>query len=165
MTRPDVVADAGPLLALACCAHPDLLSAVFAAVHVPQVVPNETTVDLHRPGASDIAAFVRAHAQLHPRRDDAFHAAVMGYPDEGESQALSLARELGCGVLIDERRGRQAARRHGIPLFGVVGVLLQAKRIGRLERVAPALEQMRANGCRIADPLVEEALQLAGEGI
>jgi predicted nucleic acid-binding protein len=64
---------------------------------------------------------------------------------------------------MDERRGRQTANRQGVPLFGVLGVLLQAKRIGKLECVLPALEQMQTNGYRISQGLVDAALMLAGE--
>lgn len=83
--------------------------------------------------------------------------------DEGEAQALSLAHALHCGVLMDERRGRRTAIRQGVPLFGVLGVLLQAKRIGKIERIAPALEQMQANGYRVSQALIDAALKLAGE--
>lgn len=163
MRRPIVVSDSGPLIALAGCGHLELLIDVFDAIHIPQLVLDETTADRSRRGAADIVAFVQAHAQVHPNRNDAIYSAVAQYLDEGEAQALSLARSLGCGVLMDERRGRQAAIRQGLPLFGVLGVLLQAKRIGKLERVAPALERMQLNGYRIAQPLMDEALKLAGE--
>lgn len=163
MSRPVVVSDSGPLIALAGCGQLELLVAVFDALHVPQKVLDETTADRSRPGAADIAAFVQAHAQMHADRDDAVYAAAVGHLDEGEAQALSLAHALGCGVLMDERRGRQTATRQGVPLFGMLGVLLQAKRIGKLERVAPALERMQTNGYRISQALIDQALRLAGE--
>ncbi len=163
MSRPVVVSDSGPLIALAGCGHLGLLVAVFDAVHVPQVVLDETTADRSRRGAADIIAFVQAHAQVHPSRDDAIYAAAASYLDDGEAQALSLAHALGCGVLMDERRGRQAAIRQRVPLFGVLGVLLQAKRIGKIELVAPALDQMQSNGYRISQALIEETLKLARE--
>ena len=136
---------------------------MFEAIHVPQVILDETTADRSRPGAADIEAFVRAHAQVHPNRDDATYVAAVAHLDEGEAQALSLAHALGCGVLMDERRGRQTAIRQGVPLFGVLGVMLQAKRIGNLERIAPALALMQSNGYRISQSLVDAALKLAGE--
>ncbi|MDR2259911.1 MAG: DUF3368 domain-containing protein [Azoarcus sp.] len=163
MSRPVVVSDSGPLIALAGCGELELLVAVFDVLHVPKKVLDETTADRSRPGAAAIAAFVQDHAQVHPDRDDAVYAAAVGHLDEGEAQALSLAHALGCGVLMDERRGRQTAIRQGVPLFGVLGVLLQAKRIGKLERIAPALERMQANGYRISQALIDEALRLAGE--
>lgn len=163
MSRPVVVSDSGPLIALAGCGQLELLVAVFDVLHVPQAVLDETTADRSRPGAVDIAAFIQARAQVHADRDDPIYAAAVGHLDEGEAQALSLAHALGCGVLMDERRGRQTAIRQRVPLFGVLGVLLQAKRIGKLERIAPALERMQANGYRISQALIDEALRLAGE--
>jgi hypothetical protein len=163
MSRPVVVSDAGPLIALAGCGHLNLLVAVFDALHVPKAVLDEATADRSRPSAADIAAFVQAHAQVHSDRDDPIYATAVSHLDEGEAQALSLAHALGCAVLMDERRGRQTANRQGVPLFGVLGVLLQAKRIGKLECVLPALEQMQTNGYRISQALVDAALMLAGE--
>ncbi len=163
MSRPVVVSDSGPLIALAGCGQLELLIAVFDAIHVPQVVLDETTADRSRQGATNIVDFVQAHAQVHPSRDDAIYTAVATYLDDGEAQALSLAHALGCGVLMDERRGRQAATRQGVQLFGVLGLLLQAKRIGKIKRIAPLLGLMQANGYRIAQALVDETLRLAGE--
>lgn len=165
MIRPVVVSDSGPLIALAGCGQLELLIAVFDAVHVPKVVLDETTADRSRPGAADIVAFVQAHAHVHSNRDDAVYTAMAVYLDDGEAQALSLAQELRCGVLMDERRGRQAATRQGSQLFGVWGVLLQAKRIGKIDRIAPALNLMQTNGYRIAQPLIDETLRLAGEAV
>ena len=91
MSRPVVVSDAGPLIALAGCGHLELLVAVFDAVHVPQVVLAETTADRSRPGAADIAAFVETHVQVHPDRDDPVYATAVSHLDEGEAQALSLS--------------------------------------------------------------------------
>lgn len=64
---------------------------------------------------------------------------------------------------MDERRGRQTAIRQGLPLFGVLGVLLQAKRIGKIERIASVLDRMQSNGYRISQALIDAALKLAGE--
>lgn len=64
---------------------------------------------------------------------------------------------------MDERRGRHAAVRQGVPVFGVLGVLLQAKRIGEIERIAPALMEMQTNGYRVSRPLIDTVLKLAGE--
>ena len=118
MSRPVVVSDSGPLIALARGGQLELLVAVFHAVHVSQVVLDETTADRSRPGAADIVAFVDAHAQVHPSRDDAVYTATTAYLDDGEAQALNLAQALERGVLMDERRGRQAAKRQGVQLFG-----------------------------------------------
>ena len=130
---------------------------------MPRAVLEETTADGLRPGATVIATFIEQHAQLHPSRGDAVYTRASEHFDEGEALVLSLAHTLRCGVLMDERRGRQAAQRQGLPLFGVLGVLLQARRIGQLDRIAPALQRLQGNGYRIAQPLIDAALKAAGE--
>jgi len=83
MSRPVVVSDAGPLIALAGCGLLDLLPAVFDAVHIP-------------------------HAVLE-------------------------------------------------------GVLLQAKRIDKIDLIAPALDQMQTKGYRVSQALIDATLKLAAE--
>jgi len=161
--RPAIVCDAGPLIALAGCGHLELLLAVFGILHIPQAVLDEASADQSRAGAKDIAAFMQAHAQIHTDRSDAFYRTLIRVLDRGEAQTLSLARVLGCAVLVDERLGRRVSGQYGIPAFGVLGVLLQAKRIGKIPRVFPILEVMQDNGYRIALPLLEKVLLLAGE--
>jgi len=137
--------------------------AVFGSLHVPQAVLDEATADQSRAGAREIAAFMQAHAQIHADRSDAFYRTLIRVLDRGEAQALSLARALGCAVLMDERLGRRVSGQHAIPVFGVLGALLQAKRTGKIPRIFPILEIMQDNGYRIALPLLEKVLALAGE--
>jgi predicted nucleic acid-binding protein len=66
-------------------------------------------------------------------------------------------------LLIDERRGRQIARRLGIPIAGLAGVLLAAKQRGRLASVGSVLSALARQGYRLSDALVAEVLRLAGE--
>jgi predicted nucleic acid-binding protein len=161
--RPIVVADAGPLIALARCQQLPLLSEFFAALHVPCAVLEETTADPGRPGARDIAAFIETGAQVHPNRSDALYTDLYRYLDEGEAQTLSLAHALGCGVLMDERRGRTVAKRLNLPLFGVLGVLVQSRRAGHIERIKPVLDCLQNNGYRMALSLIAAALEAVGE--
>lgn len=83
--------------------------------------------------------------------------------DEGETQAITLAHTLRVPLLIDESRGRPAARRVGVRVIGTGGILILAKRRGLLDRVVPALDDLQANGYRLSDPLCRQILRLAGE--
>ena len=65
--------------------------------------------------------------------------------------------------MIDARRGRQIARARGIPVVGLAGVLLAAKRSGLLPPVASALADLSREGYRLSDALVSEVLRLSGE--
>ena len=163
MNRPIVVCDAGPLIALAGCRQLELLPQLFKAIHVPRSVLVESAADRSRSGATAIGNFVNTHATVHEDRSDPVYQRVATHLDEGEAQALSLAMMLGCGVLMDERRGRDAAQRLGLTVFGVLGTLLQAKRTGRIGSVAPLIAQMHGNGYRISDELLKKVLELADE--
>jgi hypothetical protein len=51
--------------------------------------------------------------------------------DLGEAEAIALAHETRADVvLIDELNGRRIAKREGIPIIGLMGVLANAKMSG-----------------------------------
>ena len=83
--------------------------------------------------------------------------------DAGERAAIHLARALQCPVLMDERRGRQAARRRGLIVIGSAGLLLNAKERGPIPAVAPTLERWRRSGYFLSETLVKAVLEQAGE--
>ena len=71
---------------------------------------------------------------------------LAGQLDAGESEAIALAAELNIGLLlIDEREGRVFARRAGLRVTGVLGVLLRAKLDGRIPAIRPAMDALRAD--------------------
>ncbi|MCF8005639.1 MAG: DUF3368 domain-containing protein [Chromatiaceae bacterium] len=162
-----VVADAGPLIALARVDQLSLLATLYGAVVIPERVLSELCLDSHRPGARLLSdALTRGVLRTHPLPPDseADLARLSCVLDAGESAAILLAQALACRfLLIDERRGRAMARRQGIPVVGVAGVLLAAKRRGLLETVKPVLLALSRQGYRLSDALVAEILRLAGE--
>lgn len=123
----------------------------------------ETTADLQREGAAAVLAFVRQAARLHENPNDALCRDLRAMLDEGEAQTISLAVRLGCGVLMDERRGRQWATHYGVQVFGVLGVLLQAKRVGLIRAVRPCIDCLQAADYRLSSSLVEAVLRQADE--
>ncbi|MBK1700226.1 DUF3368 domain-containing protein [Thiococcus pfennigii] len=162
-----VVADAGPLIALARIERLSLLFELYGSVVVPEAVLAELCVGSDRPGARVLAAAL-AKAVIEPRAlppgCEADLARLSLSLDAGESAAIVLAREMRCRfLLIDERRGRQIARRLGIPIAGLAGVLLAAKQRGRLASVGSVLSALARQGYRLSDALVAEVLRLAGE--
>jgi uncharacterized protein len=84
--------------------------------------------------------------------------------DAGEAEAISLARANGARlILIDEQRGRAAAKRLGLAVAGSIAVLLEAKAQAIVPMIRPYLDQMVAQGRRISPRLYGQALSLAGE--
>lgn len=162
-----VVADAGPLIGLARIDQLSLLTALYGFVLIPEPVLAELGVDADRPGARRLSTAL-AEGSIRPRAltpgSETDLAGLRLLLDAGESAAILLAEQTDCRfLLIDERRGREIARRRGIPVVGLAGVLLAAKRSGLLESVGSVLADLSRQGYRLSDALVAEVLRLAGE--
>lgn len=162
-----VVADAGPLIGLARIDRLSVLASLYGFVLVPELVLAELRVDSDRPGARALSAALDQGAIRKQALSEhsATELARLGLLlDAGEASAILLAEQTKCRfLLVDERRGRQIARARGIPVVGLAGVLLAAKRSGLLASVAPALADLSLEGYRLSDALVSEVLRLAGE--
>ena len=72
---------------------------------------------------------------------------------------LSLLEKL----FIDERLGRTAARRLGLTITGVIGVLIRAKEAELIQAVCPLLNEARQQGYWLSDEALNVAAKLAGE--
>jgi len=81
------------------------------------------------------------------------------------SETIALGIQLGATlVLMDERDGRNRARRQGLRSMGVVGVLLLAKERGLIPEVRPRLDALHGKaGFWLSDPVYRQALASAGE--
>ena len=85
--------------------------------------------------------------------------------DKGESEAIVLSTELKTDLLlIDEAPGRAIARKYGIPIKGILGVLLQAKESNLLTGIKPLIEKLQTEiNFRINDKLLQKILIAANE--
>jgi uncharacterized protein len=83
----------------------------------------------------------------------------------GEAEAIALALDMNVArVLIDERDGRLRARQLGLLVTGVLGVLLRAKKTGRLQTIRPEIQALRTEAHFFVAPALEAAiLAQAGE--
>ena len=83
----------------------------------------------------------------------------------GETAALALAVAMPEAVLLmDERRGRRAARMLGLTTTGVLGLLMWAKQSGHLDSLAQAIHDLHTKDNFFIDPeLLRQALTAVGE--
>ena len=76
--------------------------------------------------------------------------------DVGETEAIALALATEADVLLmDEKRGREAARRHGLKVAGVLGELLRASQIGLLPDLRSEIHRLRAEAGFFVDGEIE----------
>ena len=84
--------------------------------------------------------------------------------DDGEAETLALADEHDASlVLLDEKRGRQAAEEIGLTVKGTVGILMEAKEKGLIDTIKPLLIALQDNGMHLSGSLIDRALRQAGE--
>ena len=164
MSAPLLVADSGPLIALA---RLDLLAVparLFGELLVTATVWREVT---REPRAADHAALSAAFdGGLLIVVDDPTHipaALAEAQLDDGERSALALALLRNAVVLVDERRGRACAAGLGLSVLGTLGLLIRAREQGLVDRVRPLADALLASGYFLARPLVDRALASIGE--
>lgn len=153
-----IVADASPLLHLARIGMLDLVRAAVGPVLVPRTVWGEVTESPVRP---DVLAAIRGASWIDVVDDPP--SLDLGL-DPGETAAILLCEKLRAdALLIDERRGRAVAIARGIRVIGTLGVVAAAHRNGAVERVAPVIEALRADGFWLSGELLEAFLASVGE--
>ncbi|MCD2452739.1 DUF3368 domain-containing protein [Methylicorpusculum oleiharenae] len=85
------------------------------------------------------------------------------FADAGETEAMLLYKEVSADyLLIDDKRGRKVAKINQIKTIGSLGVLLQAKRAGHIQLIAPLLKLIASSPVYISESLINTVLELAG---
>jgi len=159
-----VVADTSVILNLCCVQQAQLLPALFHEVWVPDQVRIEfERLSLHQQRfhglllpdwiliqpAAPVSAELAAIPNLHAGETAALALAISGHAD---------------AVLMDESAGRRAAQLLGVPAIGVLGVLLQARKMGLLLAIKPVLDRLASEaGFWLSPALTEAALKKCGE--
>jgi len=90
---------------------------------------------------------------------------VISTLDDGEKQVISLGSITSHKfiLLLDDKAGRNAVKKLGLPTTGLVGVLILAKEKGLINEVSSLLEELRIHGYWLGDSLIKTAKKLAGE--
>lgn len=158
-----VVADSGPLIALARLDLLRLLPRHFDEVLVPGEVFAECTIHPQRPGARAILSARESGLLECVDVTGVEQFAADHMLDRGEAAALILARDRSCPALVDERKGRRVAQQLGIPVVGTVGILLVARKASDITALAPLFDALATFGYRVPADLMREALRRAGE--
>lgn len=149
-----IIADAGPIIALAAIGRLELLRDVAGEVRVPRAVYDEVVAGAPRPGATEItaASWVRV-VDADRGLAEAFQLVV----DRGEAEALALAKVTdGALLVVDDQRARRVAAQLHLRITGTLGILDLAKRAQLIPAVAPELAKLIAVGFRL-DEVIRQA--------
>ena len=159
-----VVSDTSPIRGLTHLGRLDLLRTLFGEVLIPPAVERELRRATRRFAPLDVE-LLKSLTIRSPSNSVLVSKLAEGL-DAGESEAIALALEVGAeSVLLDERRGRAAARRLGLVPVGILGLLLQAKTLGLVPEIRPLLQDLRDNAnFFLTEALLDEVTRRAGEG-
>ncbi len=151
-----VVSDTSPITSLLQIGQVELLATLYREVIIPEAVAEEL-----RRGHSTLPSFVnvvRVGSVECVRR-------LAIETDIGEAEAIALMLEKrGDLLLIDERRGRRVAQRHGVPVIGLLGVLVEAKRHRLVVSLRQTIRQLQDEaGFRVSNELKERIFAIVGE--
>jgi len=137
-----------------------LLEALFGNVLVPEALFSEVTA-LDKPQSERLRNYLYGKVRV---VDMQRYVYLDAFADAGETQAMLLYKEVAADyLLIDDKRGRKVAKINQIKTVGSLGVLLQAKRIGLITRIAPLIEQIAASPVFMSESLIQTVLTLASE--
>lgn len=154
-----VVSDASPLNYLILIDAVDLLPRLFSQVYIPAAVATELshsrTPDSVREGITTPPDWVRIRT---PNSTE--HSLDL---DDGEAQAILLAKELGVlSLLIDERKGFRVAESLGLEPIGLLGILELCATRGWIS-FETHVERLRSTTFRFHERLIVQARKRLAE--
>jgi len=159
-----VVSNTSPITNLAAIDQFDLLQKLYGSLYIAEGVWVELNAkDQIWPGSNDVKnsswvkrAKVKNKTAVATLREDL---------DRGESETIALAIEQQADlILVDETEGRHKARRLGLNVTGVMGVLVEAKSKGYISQIRTHLDRLRQEaGFYLSEKVYQEILKLAGE--
>lgn len=149
-----VVSNTSPICNLAVIARLEFLARRYGVVQIPPAVAKELGALRHPSAAQSIQSAIS---------DDWLRVAIppsvpaLPIPlDAGETEAIALALHLMADVLLlDERRGREAARHFGLVVAGALGELVHAKHAGWISSVGDEIHRLRREAGFFIDVGVE----------
>jgi len=157
------IINSSPLIALGCINKVDILTKLFSEVLIPQEVYNETVINGKN---TEILNAIRACKKFKvlSATNIVLLEFLNDHLDKGESEDIVLAKEIGITtVIIDEVKGRNIAKLHGLDVIGSLGILLIAKKRGLISGIREYIDQMEDYGIRIGNDLKQQVLQMVGE--
>jgi len=154
------VINASPLILLGKLGQLRILEQITAAVQVPEAVIAEVSV-----GKSEGSLVETLDWAAQRRLADQPIPTELAAWDLGPGETQVLVHCLGQNrfAILDDAEARAAAKVFGVPVFGTLGVVLQARLQGLIPAARPVVEQLVASGSYLAPELVEQALAKVGE--
>ncbi len=135
-----VVSNTGPLIHIAKLEKLKILKQLFGSIYITKKVFEEAVIVGKEKGYKDAEIIESCIEEgwiiVIPHRPDPElkHRGILYGLDEGEIEAVSLARLSGGLLLADEKKAREFATIHGVPVMGTIGIIIYATKKGMISK-------------------------------
>ena len=158
-----IVSDAGPLIGLAKTGNLYLLKEIFSEVIIPTAVLHELKLTEDRLGSKSLSKAVKKEKWIKVCEVDTLNSKLLLTLDKGETEAIILAKKSGNVILMDEIKGRKAAKKAGLDVIGTGRILIAAKEKGLIPNVTNVLNDLNKSGYRLSSKLCNKIKLISGE--
>ncbi len=148
-----VIADTAPLHYLVLIQQEGLLPALYDRVVVPEAVVRELSA---QSAPREVAKWLAGNPAWLVVRQVAAEslAPISGDLDEGEREAIALAKQIQADlILIDDQAGRAEARRWNLRVTGTLGILRVAADRGMIDVLA-VISRLRSTSFYLDENLI-----------
>ncbi len=161
-----VVSNTSPILNLAIINRLNLLREQFRKIYIPLAVITELRVAENLPGSEQVRAGIhKGWLRVEKIKKLSTINIIKRDLDIGEAEAIALALELKADwILLDEREARKTAKNLGLSVTGVLGILLKARRQGKVTSFSDEVAELRKKaGFHIKEKFLKTLLEECGE--
>jgi len=156
-----IIADSSPLISLAIIDMLELLEYYFDEVYVPYAVYKEVSV-YDKPFSEKLKQYLENKVLT---VENIHMVSILNERiDLGEAEAITLAFEKKADlILLDDSKARKTARRNDLSVIGTLGLLLEAKKEGKIGNLKQFIQIFSDNDIRLSEKLIKDILIEAGE--
>jgi len=149
-----IIADNSTLITLLDTNNFDLLFELFKEIIITDEVYAEITYQFYHKEKID-QYIIKNRLQLQSVEHKEMYEMLTKRVDKGEAESITLAKKLELPLIIDERKGRNIANSLGVPIIGLIGILLKLleKNIITKERAIKVIEEVEENDFRLSNGL------------
>ena len=158
-----LVLDSSAIIVLAEINMANIMEALGMEIIVPQAVYEEVVVKgRSKPGSEELRDLIhRGKVRVLKPRNTALVEALNDPLGIGESEAIALAVEFDCTVILDDRIARLKAKSMGLAVKGTIGLLRLAYDRGIIDKnkLVQTLRELKEYGFRVSDRIIDEILK------
>ena len=153
-----IVSDATTLIVLEKQQRLSLLCSLFDCVLIPKTVYEELLAGLD----NIIDVLDTSCMQVKSIQSSERLKYLLILLDNGEAEAIELALQQQCPLIIDEKKGRQIAKQMGLNITGLAGLLILAvkKQVLSSNEAKEILILAVSNGYRLSENLYQQVLAI-----